>query len=295
MVTSVTLDASEASARQSNYPLFVGRNILEQATSVVVEQTSVSNLALLTDRRALPVLLFPGSQATWSIVFQVPSTPFVKADTLAILGTNIPSIAMNLSEFMSINVQVSDDTSFSTSETFGAQVMGGDGRRIVFYSDRQFSSFAYVKIEIAALVPPSMINDLEIGELFFGRRQQMRHSPQRPLAWDGTDKREEIVLMPGGHQVGVVDYYGRRVWDLQWKLRNVRGRHGRDILREWWRDSRGGQGHVFIPRPNSHPHEIFFARSPTESLVVSETRRNIFETTHRLEELPPFYDREESL
>lgn len=304
-----SLSASETAGLAADAPILVGANALELTEDerwssvgsfvggVTDEQAPA---ALARDGRGAPSTApFPDGTAepeSWSLMWALPVNNR-GVDLVGVFNTNLASIVSSVGGTIEVRLETADNSTFTIGTTvlrlwtLTTAAPGID--RLVGLLTQRARGQRWFRLRFTIPsgtwpVTPSLVPS--VGEVWLGHRRQMPFRPQRPVDFEATDGAEDVVTSGGGLQVGAVDFRERGVFDLRWRLRqDASGVEARDVMRAWWRDTRGGGRGLLLPRPSSEPGRAVIVRPSARGLSLPEVGFALAEGSVRLFEQPPFW------
>jgi hypothetical protein len=234
-----------------------------------------------TDRRASRVTKPTTARLIQYLALDLGSTFAADVDLAAVIGANLGAISADGSGTLTVALDVADDSAFVTGkQTVWTQTVAGDtkNQRLVSMvgtvlglahtgaAALRYTGARFWRLKISrasgTFIP-------QIGDLWLGRRRQMRSKPLLPADPDAT------ITNAGEHKAasGPITRYiyssGQASRPFRWWI--VTNAEATDLA-SWWSESKRGKAFLFILKPTTAPRAALIMLSSLEfSRPVSAT------------------------
>jgi|688.fasta_scaffold02744_22 hypothetical protein len=273
MPTLTALSAATIARRTADLPHFVGRNVVELATTVAWR--SAGSLTSGTD---VTEAAYPGARAGDGRAAEAtrPSTTaathYLCIDLGAVRSFDVAAIIAPwaLAGVATLALEAADDAAFTTSLTTlasGLTISALRARRVVWTlgGSAQTVGARYVRL----VVTYASTGRVSLGELYLGSRLALPYRATSPVDPLERPEREDVTTWTSdtGRTARAATTRGRIAGDLSWSL---------DLADEasavaWAQSVAWGQrSALYAPRPSSEPHAAALVR--LDEIVIAERR-----------------------
>lgn len=259
--SSVAIPADEAALLAADKPVFVAANALDDfvlgewrtsGSFTSGADATATNAYTYRSNDRQTYLTYPNATSTlWYLIFQLDLSA-CDVDCLALLVHTLGTDGVEM------QIQISNSSNFVDALATLWTVSPSDNTRQMVFLANRYSDVVYIRARFYHATTPFVP---KIGELWFGRRRQLKHAPNRPWDEDATDANQAVSIADSGNRTNYVLHDGRR--RLVADLNPSEDAHHDTILAYRDETNNGTRGFLWVDLPSTAPN-IFSMMYPAE-------------------------------